>query len=60
MVLEEFGIEANRLGFDEEPQYGVLKYILEKRLFEMNCIPDKYFSFMQEFNYIGRPILEND
>ena len=49
--------EAYSIGFDEEPQYGKLIFMLEMELFKMYCIPDNVFNFMQKSsNFVGRAI----
>ena len=47
--------EAYDIGYDEEPQYGKLIFMLEMELFKIHCIPDNVFSFMQDSSsYVGR------
>lgn len=53
--LIPFMEEAYSIGYDEEPQYGKIIFMLEKVLLDMNCIPDRYFSWFQK-SFIGRPI----
>ena len=50
--------EAYSYGYDEKPQYGKLKFLLEHELLKMHCLPDDAFSWLQpkEIDYIGRPI----
>jgi hypothetical protein len=52
--------EAYSIGFDEEPQYGKLIFMLEMELFKMYCIPDNVFNFMQKSSsFVGRAIQNN-
>jgi hypothetical protein len=52
--------EAYSIGFDEEPQYGKLIFMLEMELFKMYCIPDNVFKFMQiSSSFVGRAIENN-
>lgn len=37
--------EGYSIGYDEEPQYGKIIFMMEKMLLDMNCIPDKIFSW---------------
>ena len=47
--------ESYSIGYDEEPQYGRIIFMMENELLNMNCIPDKYFTWFQR-SFIGRPI----
>ena len=47
--------EAYSIGYDEEPQYGRIIFMMEHMLLKMNCIPDKYYTWFQH-DFIGRPI----
>lgn len=49
--------EAYNIGYDEEPQYGKLIFMLEMELFKLYCIPDNVFNFMQKSSsFVGRAI----
>ena len=37
--------EAYSYEYSDEPQYGKLIFMLEFELLNMNCLPDKYFSW---------------
>ena len=47
--LELFIKEAYSYEFDERPQYGVLKAILENAILEEYALPDTAYSWMQNF-----------
>ena len=40
-VLEE----ANSYGFDETPNYGKLRFLLQKILLDWDLVPDSYYEF---------------
>lgn len=47
--------EAYSYEYEDTPRYGVMKFMLQKELMALNCIPDKYFSWFHK-GFIGRPI----
>jgi len=51
--------EAYSYEYSDEPQYGKLIYLMEHELLNMNCIPDKYFSWFNE-QFWGRPTAARD
>jgi hypothetical protein len=47
--------EAYSYEYSDEPQYGKLIFMLEFELLNMNCLPDKYFSWFNN-EFWGRPL----
>ena len=55
LCLRNILIEAYSYCYDQTPRYGVLKFLLEKELMELHCVPDKYFTWFHK-GFIGRPL----
>ena len=51
--------EAYKYDYYEEPQYGKLIFMMEHALLQMNCVPDKYFSWFNN-DFWGRPTKDLD
>ena len=39
--------EASSYGFEDEPRYSILIFLLENELLKLNCLPDNKFTFLQ-------------
>lgn len=52
-VLIELCKEAYSYDYEDEPRYGLLRFILKKELLKLNVLPDKFYSFLQSNKFIG-------
>jgi hypothetical protein len=49
--------EAYSYGYEDEPHYGTLIFMLEMELLKIYCVPDNIFTFMQaDSSFVGRAI----
>ena len=52
--------EAYSYAFEEEPQYGVLIYLLEREIIKLQGIPDRSYSWMLPRGYHAQNIVRDD
>jgi hypothetical protein len=53
--------EAYSYSFEEAPQYGVLRFLLEKEILKLGCIPDTHYSWMQTiYGFHGKNTIRED
>jgi hypothetical protein len=53
--------EAYSYGFSDTPQYGVLKFLIEKEIFKLTALPDSSYTWLHLLgNNYGRNIVKND